>query len=397
MEEEKIEEETKDVEQEVKEEKKIVVKAKKKINPMKIFNTVLLSVVMLFVGCYLTFLYIGLTKNGDVRTSDVNVNIKETDSITDAVENIYDAVVVIQTFKGQESLGSGSGFVYKKDDKNTYILTNQHVVEQSESIKVLTSDGRQLAATYLGGDSYADLAVLKIDGTSFKTVASIGSSEKLKLGDTLFAVGSPLGSSYAGSVTRGILSGKDRMITVSVAGTRTNDWIMKVIQTDAAINPGNSGGPLCNAAGQVIGVISMKFATEEIEGMGFAIPIEYAMDNIEILEKGQKITRPYLGIEMADVSDTYNLYRAGISIDPSIKEGVVVVNVLSNTAAANAGLQKGDVIVKIGDAEITSPASLKYNIFQHKVGDQVEIEYFRGKDKKKTKVVLTQDSLENAS
>ncbi len=364
---------------------------------MKKFNIILLCSVTLFLGCYLTFLYMGITEEEKDKKTTVEVNITDTDSITKAVNNIYDAVVVVQTYEGTKSVGSGSGFVYKKEEKFAYILTNQHVVEKGNKIYVLTTDNRQLEATYLGGDSYADLAVLRVSSENIKQVVSIGSSEKLNLGDTLFTVGSPLGSAYAGSVTRGILSGKDRMITVSVAGVGTNDWIMKVIQTDAAINPGNSGGPLCNAAGQVIGIISMKLANEEIEGMGFAIPIEYAMDNIAILEKGEKITRPYLGVELVGVTDTYALYRAGIAIDPGVTSGAVITAVLDNTAAAIAGLKKGDIITYIGKDKITTPAGLRYAIYQHKVGDEITIKYIRDKKEEKVNAILSQDFVDTVS
>ena len=232
---------------------------------MKNNNSYLLSVVALFFGAFCMYAYI--QKNPIVQEKDStgesivkNVNVTE-NGISSGIENVYDSVVVVENYQKLKLAGIGSGFIY---DSKGYILTNHHVIDGASEIKVKLMDGETLVATVIGSDEYADIAVIKIDSSYVKRVAKIGNSSKMKVGDTVFTIGSPLSVDYAGTVTRGILSGKDRMVAVSVGNSSTNDWIMNVMQTDAAINPGNSGGPLCNVSGEVIGVNSMKIVKSEI-------------------------------------------------------------------------------------------------------------------------------------
>ena len=268
---------------------------------MKNNNSYLLSVVALFVGAFCMYAYI--QKNHFVQEKVSagesivkNVNVTE-NGISSGIENVYDSVVVVENYQKLKLAGIGSGFIY---DSKGYILTNHHVIDGASEIKVKLMDGETLIATVIGSDEYADIAVIKIDSSYVKRVAKIGDSSKMKVGDTVFTIGSPLSVDYAGTVTRGILSGKDRMVAVSVGNSSTNDWIMNVMQTDAAINPGNSGGPLCNVSGEVIGVNSMKIVKSEIEGIGFAIPIEDAIEYANLILKGEKIQRAYLGVSMTD-------------------------------------------------------------------------------------------------
>ena len=196
----------------------------------------------------------------------------------------------------------------------------------------------------------------------------------MRVGDTVFAIGSPLDSSvYSWSVTRGVLSGKDRKVEVSTTNTSVNDWIMQVLQTDAAINSGNSGGPLCNSNGEVIGINNMKLITSGVEGMGFAIPIEEASAYADAIINGKNITKPTLGITMGDH-----------------KDGVLVSEVKAGTVADTAGLQKGDVITAINDDKVTSLASLKYALYKYEVGDTVTIHYLRNGKAMNTKLKLTE-------
>ena len=178
-----------------------------------------------------------------------------------------------------------------------------------------------------------------------------------------------MGSDYSGSITRGIISGKDRMI-------ETDSIIAKVIQTDAAINPGNSGGPLVNLAGEVIGITSMKLATEEIEGMGFAIPINDVKNYVTYLEKGEEIKRPSIGISVINTSDRYSLYMNNISVNTS-ETGVVIAKVESGCSAEKAGLKKGDIITKFDDNKVTSISTLRYYLYQYKTGDTIKVTYIR--------------------
>lgn len=363
-----------------------------KLIPIIIFSFVMGGIVMFSILKWTPIIseVIG-TSNSTVITKN-GTHVYEKTSLAASVEKIYDAVVVVEGYKNEQLASTGTGFVYKLDDKYGYVLTNQHVVSDMEKVTLLMTNEEEVEAKVLGGDEYLDLAVLRIDKSKVIQVATIGSSEKVNLGDTIFTVGSPMGSDYRGSVTSGILSGKDRMVSVSVSNAASNDWIMRVLQMDASINPGNSGGPLLNVNGEVIGICSMKLVDDEIEGMGFAIPIEYAMSHVESLEKGDKIDWPMLGISMANVTDTATLYRNGILVDSDIKEGVVVVSAADNTGAAKAGLKKGDVITKINDTEIKDSAYLRYELYQHQAGDTIEITYIRDKKEHKVKVTLSKST-----
>lgn len=330
----------------------------------------------------------------DIKTSTVQTiksgrgkQVYEKTSLSSAISKVYDSVVMIKT-----DSSTGTGFIYKADEKYGYILTNQHVISKGVNISVVTTDDEQVEAKVMGGDEYLDLAVLRIDKKYVKQIITIGNSEKVNLGDTIFTVGSPLGENYRGSVTSGILSGKDRMVSVNVTSTNISDWIMKVLQIDASINPGNSGGPLLNVNGEVIGVCSMKLVDDEIEGMGFAIPIEYAMSHIESLEKGKKIEWPLLGIAMANSTSKEQLYANNIKIPENSPEGVVVVSVEKGTGAANSDLKTGDIITKLDGNEVKDYAHLRYELYKHKAGDTVEITYYRDNKEKKATVKLGKSS-----
>ena len=332
-----------------------------------------------------------ITNNTTTHTTGVikcsnDITIDES-GISTAVGEIYDATVTIQDYKNDKLIASGSGFVYKKDDKYGYILTNHHVISGADKIMITMSNDDLVEGEVLGSDEYLDLAVVRIDAKYVTQVAKIGSSENSNLGDTVITVGSPVGYEYRGTVTRGTLSGKNRLIEVSIKST--NDFIMQVLQIDAAINPGNSGGPLVNIKGEVIGINSLKLVEDEVEGMGFAIPIEYAMNYVDALEKGEQLERPFIGITMLNVTDTYRLYQYGIRLSSDIDSGVVIANITSGSGADKAGLQRGDVIISINGNKVSSASYLKYELYKSKVGDTIEIEYIRNGETKKAKVTLT--------
>lgn len=310
--------------------------------------------------------------------------------ISQSVNKVYDAVVAIKNYQNDTLAGSGSGFVYKKDDKYGYIMTNQHVVDGATKLTVITVAEKEIEGTLLGGDSYLDIAIIRIPVSEVIAVAQIGKTEDIQRGESVFTVGTPVGDEYYNSVTGGYISGLNRKVTVSVEAK--DDWVQDVIQIDAAINPGNSGGPLVNFNGEVIGVTSLKLVNSSIEGMGFAIKIEDAMKHVSDLEKGNKIKRPLLGITHVNVTETLTLKRYGITIDPNIKEGIAIVSVVEDSGAAKAGLQKGDVIIKLNEDEVTNMAYLKYLLYQYNIGDTVEITYIRGTQTKTTKVKLTENS-----
>lgn len=311
--------------------------------------------------------------------TEKNVTISDT-GISESVEKIDDSVVVIETYQEGELVGTGSGFVYDTDDKFGYILTNHHVIN-TEDILITYSDSSTTEAEVVGSDEYSDIAVLKVSKDTILGVATMGNSKDVKVGDTVFAIGSPMGKEFKNTVTKGILSGKDRLISVSVSNYDA-DYILNVMQTDAAINPGNSGGPLCNINGEVIGINNLKIVKDTVEGLGFSIPIEDVLKYAESLRTDGVIKRPYLGVSMLNVTSTYQLKYTGIRLDEDITEGVVVVDVESKSPADEAGLVKGDVIIKIGEFEVSDIAEFRYRLYSFNPDESVDIVVNRdGKDK----------------
>lgn len=322
------------------------------------------------------------------KTNRIESNIYEKNSLSQSVKKIYDAVVVVESLIGNSVDSTGTGFIYKVDNKYAYILTNEHVLKIEDDLKIILSTDEEVEPVLLGKDEYLDLAVLRIDKKYASLVATIGSSEKMNLGDTVFTVGTPVGNDYKGSVTSGVLSGKDRMISTTVSNSDNSEWIMKVLQVDAAINPGNSGGPLLNINGEVIGICTLKLVNAEIEGMGFAIPIEYAMNHIDELEKSEKIKWPKLGVSIANVNDYASLNNKNIDIPSDIREGAVITKVDNKSSAYKAGLKVGDVITKLDDLKIKDTIYLRYGLYQYKAGDTIEITYIRNNKEKTTKVTI---------
>lgn len=321
------------------------------------------------------------------NTETKNITLSETDTIKSSISKIYDAVYVIQTFdKNGNNVGTGTGFVYKKDKTQGYVLTNHHVISGAASVKVVTSKKNTYDATILGSDEYSDIAVLSVPLEAVLQVATIGNSSTAELGDAVFTVGSPLGIKYQGTVTKGILSGLDRQVTVQLSN---GSFVMNVLQTDAAINPGNSGGPFLNMKGEVIGITSMKLVEDQIEGMGFALPIEFVMSYVDQLEKGETIKRPLLGVQMVDVSSSKLLAYYGINIDSKITTGVAIVEVQEDSPAEDAGLQKGDVILAIEKDQVEDSATLKSHLYTYQVGDTIHLTISRDGKEKEIQVKLT--------
>ena len=360
---------------------------------------IIVGIVMFFVGAIGLYLLIyffpepfvkTITEQTEVR----NVTVTDT-GIADAVDKLYDAVVVVKTYVDGQLYATGTGFVYKEDGDTAYILTNNHVIEGGDEIYVEFTDGSNVITTVEGSDSYSDIAVLSVDSSYVTTVAQIGSSEEARVGDTVFTVGAPIDSStYSGTVTRGIVSGKNRLVSVSSSNSGTSDMMMSVLQTDAAINSGNSGGPLANANGEVIGITSLKLSSgsttsASIEGMGFAIPIETALDYAEKLERGETIERPQLGISMRNLSDAmYYHYQELRNID--IDAGVYVEEVTSGSPAADAGIRVGDIIISADGEDVDNLAYLRYLLYTHDVGDTMELTIYRNGDEVNLTVTLDQ-------
>ena len=356
---------------------------------MRVMNkkNIVLILISFFIGCLFMIFILLCTPLVSYVLKDQDSKTLDKSSIADSVKKIYDAVVVVEGYNYSTQNNTGTGFIYKKDSKYGYIITNEHVLSNSSDIKVVLSNDKEVKAELLGKDEYLDLAILRIPKKYVSLVATIGKSSEVSLGDTIFTVGSPVGYEYRGSVTSGVLSGRDRLVSMSLKSTDDNDWIMKVLQIDASINPGNSGGPLLNANGEVIGICSLKLVDDDIEGMGFAIPIEYAMSFVDTLEEGKEIEWPTLGIDMVNVSDSAALFRNHID-DTNADYGVAITSIKKNSNASKSNLQKGDIIIKIEDTDIKDIAYLRYELYQHHKGDRIEITYLRNGKKHKTKVTL---------
>ncbi|MDN6728845.1 MAG: trypsin-like peptidase domain-containing protein [Alkalibacterium sp.] len=345
-------------------------------------------------------------EEGDVQISEIRVDV--TSDITDAVKEVDESVVSIINMQkvGQnpygwyegsqqsdeeqlQQVGTGSGAVYKIDGDTAYIFTNNHVVDGSDAIEVLFKDGSRVEASIVGADLWTDLAVLSIDSKDISATAEFGDSENLTVGEPAIAIGSPLGTNFASSVTSGIISATGRTVPVDTNMDDENDWEMTAIQTDAAINPGNSGGPLINIAGQVVGINSMKISSSSIEGMGFAIPSNDAVDIISQLEKNGEVIRPVIGVSMVDLSlVSPQQQEAILNLPEDVKGGIVIAEVQSDGSAAEAGLETNDVIVSFDGEEVANGIELRKEIYDTEIGNEVEIEFYRDGELQKARLTM---------
>ncbi|MGP4073703.1 S1C family serine protease [Piscibacillus sp. B03] len=340
------------------------------------------------------------TPSGDGENKQINVELNS--QITEVVENVSNTVVGVVNIKQQSIFGQsesqqggvGSGVVYKQAGDSAYIVTNFHVIQGADSVEVVFSDEEQVEAEVIGGDVYTDLAVLKIDAQHIDQVIELGSSDNLKVGEPVLAIGNPLGLQFAGSVTQGIISGKDRLIPQDFNGDGNIDWQSEVIQTDAAINPGNSGGALVNMDGQLIGINSMKYASTELEGLGFAIPIDIARPLIEDLEEDGSVTRAYMGVEIFSLSDVPQYHwQNTLNLPNDVEHGVIVDGVERMSPADQAGLEQYDVIVKMGDTEIRNVLELRQYLFTEVgPGDEVTVSFYRDGELQETTITLVAQS-----
>ena len=356
-------------------------------------------------------------KQGNQATNNNSGTVTQTsykneNSTTQAVNKVKDAVVSIITYSSSSSRQSsvfnaddtnsdsdnqqiaseGSGVIYKKDDKDAYLVTNTHVINGASKVDIRLADGTKVPGEIVGSDTFSDIAVVKISSEKVTTVAEFGDSSQLSVGETAIAIGSPLGSEYANTVTQGIISSLNR--NVSLKSEDGQAISTKAIQTDTAINPGNSGGPLVNIQGQVIGITSSKIASNggtSVEGLGFAIPSNDVQNIIKQLESDGKVTRPALGIQMVNLSNVGANDLRKLNIPSGLTSGVVVRSVQSNMPA-NGHLQKYDVITKVDDKEITSSTDLQHALYNHAIGDTIKITYYRNGKEETTSIKLDKNS-----
>ena len=356
-------------------------------------------------------------KQGNQATNNNSGTVTQTsykneNSTTQAVNKVKDAVVSIITYsssssrqssvfnaddtnsdsENQQIASEGSGVIYKKDDKDAYLVTNTHVINGASKVDIRLADGTKVPGEIVGSDTFSDIAVVKISSEKVTTVAEFGDSSQLSVGETAIAIGSPLGSEYANTVTQGIISSLNR--NVSLKSEDGQAISTKAIQTDTAINPGNSGGPLVNIQGQVIGITSSKIASNggtSVEGLGFAIPSNDAQNIIKQLESDGKVTRPALGIQMVNLSNVGASDLRKLNIPSGLTSGVVVRSV-QNNMPANGHLQKYDVITKVDDKEITSSTDLQHALYNHAIGDTIKVTYYRNGKEETTSIKLDKNS-----
>jgi len=355
-------------------------------------------------------------KQGNQATNNNSGTVTQTsykneNSTTQAVNKVKDAVVSIITYSSnsrqssvfnadeanpdsdnQQIASEGSGVIYKKNDKDAYLVTNTHVINGASKVDIRLADGTKVPGEIVGSDTFSDIAVVKISSEKVTTVAEFGDSSQLSVGETAIAIGSPLGSEYANTVTQGIISSLNR--NVSLKSEDGQAISTKAIQTDTAINPGNSGGPLVNIQGQVIGITSSKIASNggtSVEGLGFAIPSNDAQNIIKQLESDGKVTRPALGIQMVNLSNVGASDLRKLNIPSGLTSGVVVRSV-QNNMPANGHLQKYDVITKVDDKEIASSTDLQHALYNHAIGDTIKITYYRNGKEETTSIKLDKNS-----
>ena len=340
-----------------------------------------------------------------VETTNTSTGTKGGTEITKVVAEVKNAVVSVinkqatsrnnlygtqQTGGELATASEGSGVIYKNENGYAYIVTNYHVIAKSQELEVLLADGTREKAELVGSDQWTDLAVIRIANTNVSTVAKFANSDDVEVGQTAIAIGSPLGSEFATSVTQGIVSATNRSVATDVDGDGQEDWVVTAIQTDAAINPGNSGGALINSAGQVIGINSMKISKSSVEGMGFAIPSNEVVSIIKQLEENGKITRPALGISMVNLSSVNTRVVQQLNLPSGVTGGVVIAEVASKGSAKAAGLQPYDVIVEMDGQKIQGIQNLRKVLYSHKVGDKMEVTYYRNGQKQTTTISLTE-------
>ncbi|HBU91186.1 MAG TPA: serine protease [Bacillus pumilus] len=370
-------------------------------------------------------------KTEAVSTNDTSANSSKTtavqtshssNSISSMVENVSPAIVGITNYQAQsqtdtnfgdfntpfdesqqnkssqeEKTGTGSGVIFKKSGSKAYVLTNNHVIEGANKLTISLHDGKTAKGKLVGADPLTDLAVVEISSNQVTKVAALGDSSSLRAGETVIAIGNPLGEDLSRTVTQGIVSGVDRTVSMNTSAGESN---INVIQTDAAINPGNSGGPLLTTNGKVVGITSMKISETGVEGIGFALPINDVKPIADQLLAKGKIERPYIGISMLDleqVPDVYQKETLGLK-NSQLDQGVYVKEIAAGSPAAKAGLKSEDVITAINGKQIKTGSELRHELYTNtKIGDTVSITLIQNGKEETKKVTLTQTESKQVS
>ena len=308
---------------------------------------------------------------------------REPKSVVDIAAEVGPSVVMVTTtstvstiFGNTLQQGSGSGIIISADG---YIITNNHVIENSQMVKVVLSDGREFSARIVGADAKTDIAVIKIDDADNLTVAVMGDSDKIQVGEIAIAIGNPLGQQLTGTVTQGVISAVNRTVEAE------QNTYVNLIQTDAAINQGNSGGALVNGYGEVIGINTVKYAASGVEGIGFAIPINNAIPIVEdLIAKGYVSGRPLIGVALIEVTPQ-------LAYMNNIPEGLYVSSVEPGSAASDGGIRTGDVIIKADGEKVNSVDSLNEIRDTKQVGQPLTLEVYRNGKNIEITIYLKED------
>ena len=355
----------------------------KKYKKSKLLNMLLVSVIIgIVIGGVFTF---GLFKGTDVLNPNivdadriVKINEEYESPVIKVADEVLPSIVMIKNrgkvsngFMSQSvDRGTGSGIIYSRDG---YIITNQHVIDGANELEVVLNDGKVLEARVLGQDAKTDLAVIKVDAKDLPA-AKLGDSNNIKVGELAVAIGNPMGEEFSGSVTSGIISALNRSLDIGESK-------IKLIQTDAAINPGNSGGALVNKNGEVIGINSAKLSAPNVEGMGFAIPINDALPIIEELINNGYVKRPWLGVMISDITEE-------ISKKYDVPKGVYIRQINYNSPAESAGLKVDDIITEIDGKRVETIKELSSTIEKYKPDDVINLKIYRDKGYKEIKLKL---------
>ncbi|CAD2072970.1 serine protease [Phocicoccus schoeneichii] len=383
-------------------------------------SSVLLPLIAGIVGAILVVMLYHTFFDGDTPVTDNNTDQTESKELnevkkdleeehsdkvitdtTAAVEKASPAVVSVINLQETQSLyglgageiqeaGSGSGVIYKIDDNNAYIVTNNHVIEGASELKVNLESGESIPAELVGTDIWTDLAVLRVERGNIDVAIEFADSDKVLVGEDAIAIGSPLGAMLSGSVSRGIVSALDRAIPVDFDNDGVIDWEANVLQTDAAINPGNSGGALINSDGDLIGINSMKIGQDNVEGIGFAIPSNEVTRIIKDLEEHGEVKRPFLGVSMMDLyTISSDILQGQLNLPEDVTAGALVTGVQENSPADIAGLREYDVIVSLDGEKIENSLKLRRYLYEKKeIGDEITIEFYRDGEKQSTTATL---------
>ena len=357
---------------------------------MKKISIVLITALILW-NSYLTYKLYQLSSEPkeNVKSDDtVEVTRVYTTDLTNATAMSESKVVSVKSYVGEELKNHGSGAVVSYDEGVVQLLTNAHVVADSESIKVIFNNYEELEGTLVVIDTYSDIAIVQVECPFEVMPFTFANSDNIKKGDYVLAMGSPINDSLQGTVTFGIISGKDRLIEMDIDQDGIKDWDMYVLQSDAAINPGSSGGPLVDISGELVGITSSKVAGSNIEGIGFAIPSNELVSIMKQLIENGSVIRPVFGMNGKDVRNLTVYQKSYLGIGLEVLDGILVTNIQENSPAYKAGIMVNDIITRFNDLDVEDMTDFRQLLYGASVGESINITLMRGMDEVSVVVVL---------